>query len=74
MGSGLFGILGMVIGVPTFAVLYYVVRSYFNARLRKKELPLELDFYDENVVGKVSGISQSENEERESSDEKKGLA
>ena len=74
VGSGLFGILGMVIGVPTFAVLYYVVRSYFNARLRKKELPLELDFYDDNVVCKVSGISQSENEERESSDEKKGLA
>lgn len=58
VGSGLFGIAGMIIGVPTFAVLYYLLSSYFNARLRKKEMPVELDFYDDDVVGKLNGITE----------------
>lgn len=34
--GGLFGVVGMVIGVPTFGVIYYLITSYINYRLRKK--------------------------------------
>ena len=36
VGGGLFGFPGMVLGVPTFAVLYALVRDWTNSRLRKK--------------------------------------
>lgn len=34
--GGLFGFPGMVLGVPTFAVLYSLIREWVNKRLRKK--------------------------------------
>ncbi|WP_130868215.1 AI-2E family transporter [Intestinimonas massiliensis (ex Afouda et al. 2020)] len=34
--GGLFGFPGMVLGVPTFAVLYSLVREWVNKRLRRK--------------------------------------
>ena len=36
--GGLFGFPGMVLGVPTFAVLYTLVRDWANSRLRRKGL------------------------------------
>lgn len=36
VGGGLFGFLGMLLGVPTFAVLYSLVREWTNDRLDKK--------------------------------------
>lgn len=39
VGGGLFGILGMIIGVPTFAVIFYVLRKAVNYTLRRKQLP-----------------------------------
>ncbi len=36
LGGGLFGIIGMLIGVPTFAVIYYLVRAFVHSLLRKK--------------------------------------
>ena len=38
LGGGLFGIIGMLIGVPTFAVIYYLFKSYINHRLEKKQI------------------------------------
>ena len=37
--GGLFGVLGMIIGVPLFAVLYAMIKSFVNASLRKKKMP-----------------------------------
>lgn len=51
--GGLFGIPGMIIGVPIFAVIFASVRFSVNRSLRKKELPitsslyLEMDSIDE---------------------------
>lgn len=51
--GGLFGILGMIIGVPIFAVIYAAIRSLVNTSLQKKNLPYEtkkyenLDYIDE---------------------------
>lgn len=36
--GGLFGFPGMVLGVPTFAVLYTLVRDWVNKRLREKRI------------------------------------
>lgn len=37
VGGGLFGFLGMILGVPTFAVLYDLMRQWVNKRLEQKE-------------------------------------
>lgn len=39
VGGGIFGILGMIIGVPAFAVILYVIRKMVNYILAKKQLP-----------------------------------
>lgn len=46
LGGGLFGFLGMVLGVPTFAVLYYIAQMIINNKLEHKKLPKESDAYD----------------------------
>lgn len=43
--GGLFGVLGMVVGVPIFAVFYAAVKASVNRMLRKKNLPTDLDPY-----------------------------
>ena len=46
LGGGLFGFLGMLMGVPTFAVLYYIVKLILDNRLEKKKLPADSGYYD----------------------------
>ena len=43
--GGLWGIFGMIVGVPIFAVFYAAFRSMINTRLRRKSLPTESDLY-----------------------------
>jgi len=43
--GGLFGVFGMFIGVPAFAVIYASIRTLVNERLRKKQLPDSTSFY-----------------------------
>lgn len=69
LGGGMFGFIGMVMGVPTFAVLYYLVDMFLNQKLEKKELPLSsgefemLDYIDQDgVAHKQSATEQKENE------------
>ena len=38
VGGGLFGFPGMILGVPTFAVLYDLMRQWVNKRLAAKGL------------------------------------
>lgn len=49
--SGLFGVLGMVVGVPIFAVIYAGIKSVVNRLLRKKDLPTEIQPY--MTVGQI---------------------
>ena len=39
IGGGLFGFAGMLLGVPTFALLYYLIRRGVNRTARNKNLP-----------------------------------
>ena len=49
--GGLFGVLGMIVGVPIFAVFYAGVRSLVNRVLHKKSLPTDLAPY--MTVGRI---------------------
>ena len=46
LGGGLFGFVGMIMGVPTFALFYYIVQTVVGQKLKKKKLPAETDAYD----------------------------
>ncbi len=46
--GGLFGVLGMIIGVPTFAMIYYIIKLYVLQRLEGKKLPTGTSCYDDH--------------------------
>lgn len=39
VGGGLFGIVGMLIGVPVFAVIYLLFAEFVSSKLKKKKMP-----------------------------------
>lgn len=39
VGGGLFGFAGMLLGVPTFAVIYYIISNVIGYILRRRKLP-----------------------------------
>ena len=47
VGGGLFGFVGMIMGVPTFAVIYYIITMLINHMLEKNKLPLLTSQYGE---------------------------
>ena len=40
IGGGMFGFVGMLLGAPVFAIIYAIVKSVLEVRLKKKGLPL----------------------------------
>lgn len=53
IGGGLFGILGMLLGVPVCAVIYMLFKEFVEGRLKKRKLPLKTGSY----VGDVGYIT-----------------
>lgn len=45
VGGGLFGFLGMLLGVPTFAVIYFLIKTFSEYYLKKKDLPTDSMIY-----------------------------
>ena len=45
VSGGLWGIIGMFIGVPVFTVLYQMVKEFIEKRLKAKGLPTETSEY-----------------------------
>ncbi|MEE1008208.1 MAG: AI-2E family transporter [Agathobacter sp.] len=45
LGGGLFGFLGMLLGVPVVAVIYYIVDRIVNYKVSKNKLPTETEKY-----------------------------
>lgn len=39
LGGGLFGLVGMAVGVPAFAVLYHLIKELVAERLQERDLP-----------------------------------
>lgn len=64
LGGGLFGFLGMVLGVPVFAVFYAGVRWLASRALHKKDLPedtndyVDLEYIDEKTRQKVPFVEE----------------
>ena len=73
VSGGLFGFVGMIVGVPTFALIYYVIKMYIQQKLEQKELPTDTTCYTEtNYVdeeGSFISIEEiKEEEEKEDAD------
>lgn len=45
IAGGMWGFIGMVLGVPVFAVIYYIIRRLVAYALKCKELPPETSLY-----------------------------
>ena len=45
IGAGLFGFMGMILGVPVFVVLYTFLNNRIESRLKKNDLPWETAAY-----------------------------
>lgn len=44
--GGIFGVTGMIIGVPLFAVIYAMIKSLVYTNLLKKKMPTETDAFE----------------------------
>lgn len=60
LGGGMFGFVGMVMGVPTFAVFYYLVEMFLNQKLQKKKLPSSSDAFEKVEYIDEDGISHQQ--------------
>ena len=43
--GGLFGVFGMVIGVPVFSIIYAAIKTNIESKLKNKNMPTETEFY-----------------------------
>lgn len=57
VGQGLFGFVGLIIGIPLFAVVYSFTKNRVKKRLEKKDLPS-----DSNVYRDIDHIDDETNE------------
>ena len=46
VGGGLFGFIGMVLGVPTMAIIYIYVARMINNKLKKKDMTINTLVYE----------------------------
>ena len=47
LGAGLFGFWGMLLGVPVFVVVYTIINGALERRLRRSDLPVDVDAYED---------------------------
>lgn len=72
LGGGLFGFAGMILGVPTFAVIYYVIQMLIENKLSRKNLPTETSAYGtDSFVNAQGQYIKTENEMPEMEKEEK---
>lgn len=71
--GGLFGVMGMVVGVPVFAIIYAATKGLINGALVKKSMPQETELYlkvdsidDDGTFHEIQPITK-----KKSSEEKK---
>ena len=70
LGGGLFGFPGMVLGVPAFGVIYYVIKMILEYRLEKKKLPIDSSEYGEfTYLSKEGQLVKMEEKKEKNSEE-----
>ena len=53
--GGVFGVFGMVIGVPVFSIIYAAIKANVESKLKNKKMPtdtgyyMESDYYPDNI-------------------------
>lgn len=57
VGQGIFGFIGLIIGIPLFAVIYSILRTRVGQKLEQKGLPA-----DSNVYRKVAYVDEDTSE------------
>ena len=57
--GGLFGFVGMFVGVPFFSVVYSLIREYSEKRLKQKNMPTSTGFY---YMSDVKSVEEKETE------------
>lgn len=62
IGGGLWGMLGMFLGVPVCAVVYMLFKEFVENRLKKRSLPQSTDSYAKDVSYITSDYTFSEDE------------
>ncbi len=67
LAGGLFGIVGMIVGVPTFALIYYIIKLFIQQKLEAKNLPTDTNEYTDvsHVNDQGVFVAQKENLEKE---------
>ena len=67
LAGGLFGIVGMIVGVPTFALIYYIIKLFIQQKLEAKNLPTDTNEYTDasHVNDQGVFVTQKENLEKE---------
>ena len=67
LAGGLFGIVGMIVGVPTFALIYYIIKLFIQQKLEAKNLPTDTSEYTDasHVNDQGVFVAQKENLEKE---------
>ena len=71
-GGGMFGFVGMILGVPTFAVIYYIVKMLVNHQLENHTLPTDTGAYDQFGYVNNEGEYARVDEATEKKEEKRG--
>ncbi len=65
IGGNLFGLPGMLLGVPVFSVLYILFKEFLGNRLEKKNMPSEGQLYNRNDLDKyVDGYEYTDSERK----------
>ncbi len=60
LGSGLFGVAGLIVATPTCALIYYLMKSALEVRLESKNLPKETKEYIISPGAVIANKSMSE--------------
>ena len=60
LSGGLFGLIGMIVGVPVLATLFFIIRKLSSKNLREKGFPVSSDAYS---AGKEYGLRTVESVE-----------
>lgn len=62
--GGLFGLVGLLIGVPCFTIIYELYNEHVEKRLKKKNMPTDTDYYtkmniveEKKIKAKIDGKS-----------------
>lgn len=64
--GGMFGFVGMIIGVPLFSVIYYLISKFVFKQLRRKDMEAEIEEY--------RGVYPDKRRERDEKNQQKNLS